>query len=710
MRAFLPVVVISAMLILACSGHPEPLSEAATGANLLLISLDTTRADRLGPYGYAAAETPALDRLAKSGVVFERCFSPAPITLPAHSSLMTGTDPFVHGVRDNGSFRLHESNVTLAEALQQAGYRTAAEVAAFVLNREFGLDQGFDRYEDTSAVADTVLNRTSASRRGDSVADAAIERLREFSADARPFFLFVHFFDPHAPYDPPGDWSTNRAHPYDGEIAYTDAQVGRILKALERLGLAENTVVVVTADHGEGLGEHDEDTHTVFLYDSTLRVPLIISAPGRLPGGLRVPGDTRLIDVAPTLLDLLGLDPLERAQGTSLLARMSRREGSATPVYGESFYPRFGYGYSQLRSWRHGGLKYIHAPTPELYDLQRDPGETVNLAEERPQDVARLRSELFSWILDAPRPPDSDHAIRVLDDESRAKLRALGYAANSAQPITDEVALFDPEGDDPKDHVIDLRIAARVLGLIREEDWGAAEALVRRLVSLNPKSAIAHSNLATLLTNRGGSVEEAVVHFERAAELVPTSDRWAALAAALERNGERERALDVYARATSTPPVFASAHVAFARALRDVGRLEDAAKQYSLGIERDSDNRDARLGLGRTRLIQRRPDEALAAFRSWVGAAPEDAEGHRGVGEAMLQKGEAAAALPHLRAAVELAPDNPATHLGVCVAAEAKGDLAVARAACSRALELTSSLGDERRAQGIRARLQRMRE
>lgn len=159
----------------------------------------------------------------------------------------------------------------------------------------------------------------------------------------------------------------------------------------------------------------------------------------------------------------------------------------------------------------------------------------------------------------------------------------------------------------------------------------------------------------------------------------------------------------MYARATSTPPVFASAHVAFARALRDVGRLEDAAKQYSLGIERDSDNRDARLGLGRTRLIQRRPDEALAAFRSWVGAAPEDAEGHRGVGEAMLQKGEAAAALPHLRAAVELAPDNPATHLGVCVAAEAKGDLAVARAACIRALELTSSLGDERRAQGIRA-------
>ena len=709
MRALLPVIAIPLLVLAACSPAAEPLSGSARGANLVLISLDTTRADRLGPYGYAQAETPGLDRLAASGVVFERCFSPVPITLPAHSSLMTGTDPFVHGVRDNGSFRLHGTNETLAEVLRDAGYRTAAEVAAFVLNREFGLDQGFEEYEDTESVADTMLNRTFASRRGDAVADKAIERLSQLSGTGSPFFLFVHFFDPHAPYDPPNDWKKNRPHPYDGEIAYTDAQVARILDALERMGLDENTVVVVTSDHGEGLGEHGEETHTVFLYDSTLHVPLIVSAPGRFPVGLRVLGNSRLIDVAPTLLDLLGLPPLSQAQGTSLLPRLSEQT-AAPPVYGESFYARFGYGFSQLRSWRDDGLKYIHAPTPELYDVKADPGETENLATERPETVARLRDELRMWIQSTPPVVDSEQSQRGLDEEESARLRSLGYAGGGGLSLPEEMEFFDPTGDDPKDRVVDLRIAARVLGLLQEEDWNAAESLARRLVEINADSALAHATLATLVTNRGGAMDEAIRHFERAAELAPTSERLAALGAAWKRNGGLERAIETYGRAVATPPVFAPTHAAYASALRDAGRLDQAATQYELGIERDPGHREARLGLGRTRLMQRRPEDALAVFRGWVEHEPEDGEGHRGVGESLLQQGDAAAALTHLRTAANLAPDNPAVQLGICVAAEARGDLAAARSACGRALDLTSASGDTSRAQAIRARLRRLAE
>jgi choline-sulfatase len=384
---------------------------------VVMITLDTTRADRLSAYGFMDASMPHLDRLAREGVVFDRAVTPAPLTLPAHASLFTGLYPHHHGVRDNADRPLAASFTTLAETLRSHGFHTSAFVGSVVLASDRGLSQGFEKYGDVPAgIPDTPGARQ---RRADSVIDDAIEWLEE--CGRAPFFTWAHLYDPHLPYDPPEPFRSRYPDSYVGEIAYADAQLGRLIETLERRNLLDRTVVIVAGDHGESLGEHGERDHGRLLYEGVLRVPLIARVPG--VAARRVPSIVRLIDVMPTLLDLLDL-PAPAADGVSLTGSIEGRDDLELEALSESMYPvRF--GLRPTRSIRDGRFKLIDSSPPELYDLERDPFERRNLYKNRPA----LARGLMERIRGAEGSVRAVPSLSAPLAELRERLAALGYAS-----------------------------------------------------------------------------------------------------------------------------------------------------------------------------------------------------------------------------------------------------------------------------------------
>jgi len=403
---------------------------------VVLITLDTTRADRLSPYGFGDAHMPALDRLAREGVVFDQATTVAPLTLPAHASLLTGLLPPHHRVRDNASAPLGNDHVTLAEVLAARGYRTAAFVGSAVLDPDRGLRQGFQEYGGISRDTSNPLAPVGRGlqRPAGAVMDDAVRWLA--TVDHAPFLLWTHLYDPHRPYEAPEPFAS-RHDPYVAEIVYADSQIGRVLDALDRRHLLDRVVVIVAADHGESLGDHRERDHGVFLYESVLRVPLILRAPGVHPA--RVATVVRLTDVMPTILDLLGL-PVPPLDGISLLATLNGQPADRD-AYAESLYPRR-HGWAPLFSLRSDRFKFIDAPRPELYDLHLDPFEERNILEQRQELAAALRTRLRS--LEQPQPATG--ARVPVDAELHARLAALGYVAGGAP----EIHPGDPHLPDPK--------------------------------------------------------------------------------------------------------------------------------------------------------------------------------------------------------------------------------------------------------------------
>jgi choline-sulfatase len=385
---------------------------------VVLVTLDTTRADRLTPYGFMDASMPHLERLAREGVVFDRAVTPAPLTLPAHASLFTGLYPHHHGVRDNADRPLAASFATLAETLRSHGFHTSAFVGSVVLASDRGLSQGFEKYGDVPAGSSGTAGPRQ--RRAESVIGDAIEWLEEL--DHAPFFLWAHLYDPHLPYDPPEPFRSRYLDSYVGEIAYADAQLGRLIETLERRGLLDRTILLVAGDHGESLGDHGERDHGMLLYEGVLRVPLIARVPGTAPR--RVASIVRLIDVMPTLLDLLDI-PAPATDGVSLAGVMDGRErGIELEALSESMYPvRF--GRRPTRSVRDGRFKLIDASPPELYDLERDPFEQRNLSEDRPV-LARL---LMKRVATAGGRLTAAPPLSAPSAELKARLAALGYGS-----------------------------------------------------------------------------------------------------------------------------------------------------------------------------------------------------------------------------------------------------------------------------------------
>jgi arylsulfatase A-like enzyme len=416
---------------------------ASAPVGVVVITLDTTRADRLPAYGLMGVAMPHLDRLAREGVVFERASSVGPLTLPAHCSLFTGLFPPRHGVRDNSSPPLAPEHTTLADILQAQGFETAAFVGSTVLDADRGLAQGFDFYSGVArdgAPADRWTGMTGQ-RRADDVMMDAIRWLDGIGGWR--FFLWTHLYDPHRPYDPPEPFRSRYTDPYVGEIAFADSQIGRLLETLERRRLLDRTIIVVAGDHGESLGEHGERDHGTFIYESVLRVPLIVRTPANAPRRIRAA--VRLVDVMPTVLDMLDL-PHATVDGVSLTNLMSgRRRHLDLDVYAESLYPQR-FGWSPLRAVRSGRFKLIDAPRPELYDLDRDPFEERNVYHERPALAKAMTARVNVLAIGRGQTINSAPSIAP---ELQARLAALGYVGSGAVGERQRLAALP----DPKDCV-----------------------------------------------------------------------------------------------------------------------------------------------------------------------------------------------------------------------------------------------------------------
>jgi arylsulfatase A-like enzyme/tetratricopeptide (TPR) repeat protein len=589
--------------------------------NVLLISIDTCRADHLGCYGYKRPTTPHIDALARAGVLFEQVLTPVPLTTPAHSSLLTGTYPPTHGVRLNNGQGLPESSVTLAEILRDAGYRTAAFVGGFPLDAGFGLNQGFETYDDRF----TKKSETSASLAERTAEEVGTPAMAWLQANAHePFFLFLHFYDAHLPYDPPEPFASSFGDdPYSGELAYVDEWIGRILERLRSLSVDGNTLVVLTADHGESLDEHGEKSHGYFIYQSTQRVPLVIRAPGG-PKGKRVAGRVSLIDLMPTVLDLTGVKPPPRLQGASLRPALEGKGSDASrPLYCESLVAGQ-FQCASLHGIVEGGWKYIRAPRPELYDLTKDPGEKNNVIAADPRVAQRL-SDRLDVLVQQMEAPTSEHDA-ASDPEAVRRLQSLGYVGGGVTP-----AASDREQglEDPKDFVATYERLEKANALFHSHRSDEARKELGEIVASRPRLVAAEEQLAQIAR-----------HDHRTAEAV---EHYARIVAILE---------DANARGD-----LAAAHFNLAFALRELGKDDEAVAQYEKAISIKPDYVEAHNSLGLALVRSGRIDEGIAHYETALKLRPDHAQAHNNLGAALEQKGRLAEAIAHFARAVALKPD-----------------------------------------------------
>jgi arylsulfatase A-like enzyme len=566
--------------------------------NVLLVTLDTVRADRLGCYGCGQAGTPVCDALAENGVLFEDAVASVPLTLPSHATILTGLSPLAHGVRENGKHRLAVAHTTLAEVLGSHGYDTAAFLGCFVLDQRFGLDQGFDLYDfEVTPEGNRPGMPDYNERPADAVTDAAISWLeaREASDPAAPFFAWVHYFDPHLPYRSPlGRAPRFAGRPYDAEIAFADQELGRLLDRVDEMGLSETTLVVLVGDHGEALGEHGEPTHGMLLYEGTMRVPFIVSCGAIFDGPHRV-GDrvVGLVDVRPTIEDLLGLAPGSPQDGASLVG------GAPDPdraVYIETMTPLSLAGWSPLHGLRTHELKYILAPVPECYDLAADPVEAVNLYPSDPPGLERLERKLASMMAETGAGPSE---TRSLSDEEIERLGALGYVQ---APLPEERgALADPKA--MMGVYNDALRSEELYSIGRYQDAGALAAKVLDQCELCTQAVrvLAFSHL------RLGRPGDAIDLLRRSVERRPDVFLVRSLAQALIIDGrydEAEEALDLY---SALAPDDGRVPLLRGDVLARRGLPREAIAEYERAIELDEN----RVGI--------RAREQIAGVRATLG-------------------------------------------------------------------------------------------
>jgi arylsulfatase A-like enzyme/Flp pilus assembly protein TadD len=541
---------------------------------VVLVSIDTLRADRLPVYGYARGRTPALDAFARDAVIFERAFAQAPQTLPSHASMFTGTLPFEHKVRDNLGFTLAEGTPTLASLFRAAGYRTGGFVSAYVLRSETGIAQGFEVYN-------AEFPRASAERspgqvqRGGLETLAAAERWLDSLADDR-FFLFFHIYEPHKPYAPPAQYE--RMDPYDGEVAFSDEIVGRLLDSLKRRGWYTDATVIVTADHGEGLGDHGEEEHGLFLYDETIRVPWLIKLPDARASGGRIPDPVQHVDLVPTIAGLAGL-PVPDGLGGRDLSPALDGSGRIEPrgIYAEALYPRYHFGWSELFALRDERYKFIKAPRPELYDLARDPQERTNLYAERAQAAGALQAGLDALL--AGRGVDSPSAV---SDEDRERLAALGYVGTGANP---RAAGAGDRLPDPKDKAPILAKYRRAVNLIGSRQLAQGAATLREILREDPDMTDVWAQYAAVL-NRMGRVRDALEAYREVIRLRPDEPTGPLGAASMLVNlGRLDEARAHAELAVRTSP--AAAHQALANIALNRRDYDEALKQADLAAGAD---------------------------------------------------------------------------------------------------------------------------
>lgn len=623
--------------------------------NLVVVTLDTTRADRIGSYGGSkAAQTPTFDRLAREGTLFELAMTTAPLTLPSHASMFTGQFPPAHGVRDNGGFFLSPDAITLAEHVRGLGMRTGAFVGAFVLDSKWGLDQGFEHYADDFDMAKARAASLAVQRPANEVVDLALPWLETVKAER--FFAWLHFYDPHAPYAPPEPFATQYAgRLYDGEVAFADAQLGRVVEFLESRGILERTIVAVLADHGESLGEHGEGTHGFFIYESATHTPFVIRAPFARTRARRVSDLVRTVDLTPTLLDLLGLPPLtSKISGRSLIPAITGdRLELELDGYAEAMYPLHHYGWSELRALRAGRFKLIDAPRPELYDLEQDPAETQNLFEERLALGQRMQSELQALEAQLSATASAEAPSADVDPEVRERLAALGYVGSFVASASSP----DTARADPKDKINLFNLMSRARNRGRDDPEGSFKevvALLEEVVRADPQVIDAWFTLGNTYFKEA-RFTEAIGYFKRALELKPDYDL---------------------------------ALINMANSYRALGQDEAALAGYEHYLRVDPKNAWVHYQAGEVCLDRNDLQAAEAHFNQAIAIDPKVAAARNALGTMAFRRGDVSGAEKLIRAALVDKPDVRLAHFNLGLIAEAVGDSAKAAQEYTRELEL----------------------
>jgi arylsulfatase A-like enzyme/Flp pilus assembly protein TadD len=615
--------------------------------NVVLITIDTLRADHLGCYGYKQIKTPNIDALAADGARFTRAFSPVPVTLPSHTAMLTGTYPMLSGMHDFSGNKLSPQQPTLATVLKQSGYVTGAVVASAVLDSKFGLNQGFDFYYDHfdfSRLEEANLDEME--RPGNVVADQTLDWLGKNSQTK--FFLWMHLYDPHYPYKPPEPYSREYStHPYDGEIAFADEQVGRLLHFLKDKGVYQNTVIVLSGDHGESLGEHGEKTHGFFIYNATMHVPLIIHLPGKSVAQA-VDDPVSLVDLMPTVLAALGAEIPSQVQGRNLLPTLrGDKSGRDRTVYGETFLPRIHFNWSELRGAENVKYHFIDAPRPELYDLAKDPGELRNLFADKKAVADEMRAQLTSLIRDNSAGKEMAEKTG-LDPALMERLKALGYAGFSGGG---DLTTPNRNLPDPKDRIATYELISDAIADSQHGRYQESIEKLKAALKTEPQSVPAHY-LQGLNYYRSKMYPEAVDELQKTVQLSP------------------DYALAVFNLG------MAQAHA---------GQIDASIVTLQRALQLDSTNFEAAYNLGVAYLQKSDLQAAAEAFRQSIAVNPELARSHRALGETLVYQDKLDEALTELRRAVELAPQDPSVHASLAKALAAKGLTAEAEQEMRRA-------------------------
>ena len=619
--------------------------------NVIVITLDTTRADRLPCYGRQDLATPTLDAFAARGVRFEKCYAQTPLTLPSHTTLMTGTLPLFHGIRDNGGFFVPEKLTTMAELFKDRGYETAAFIAAFVLDSKWGLNQGFDTYYDKFDMSKFKrISLGTVQRPANEILDQALPWLD--SRKDKKFFAWLHLYDPHSPYDPPPPYDRIYAnHPYLGEIAFADSQISRLWSWLESNALLEKTFIVFAGDHGESLGEHEEQSHGFFVYQAAIHVPLVIVTPFPKLQGVVSAEVTTLADVLPTVCDMAGLPVPAEVQGKSLLPTFFARRRPVTPLaYSETYYPRFHYGWSDLKSIQDARYKLILAPVPELYDTLADPGEEKNLVYLEKKVYESLSAKAEAFIQAASQNAyETDYS--KIDEETREKLAALGYVGS----FTDSDKLKGKKLGNPKEKIVvfnDLS-RAREMGLDGKVD--EAVPIIQGIIATDPDVTDAYFALGNIYF-QAQRYRDAIRYFEQALGRKP-DDSFAAINIAL-------------------------AHEA-------TGNFEEAEK-FLLGyMAKGFSDPQFYFMLGNMNYIQKNYDGAIPYFEKCLSSNAESGGSYSLLGAIYIVKDDLPRAEEFLRKAYEINPRLNNLHYFLAELSEKRGRMAEAEAEYLKELEIS---------------------
>ncbi len=625
----------------ACVGVPRALA-AEVPRSVILVTIDTLRADHVGCYGYKDVQTPVIDALARGGARFTHAYTPVPITLPAHSALMTGSYPMATGMHDFSGNKLPVTAETLAKVLRKNGYSTAAFIGSAVLDSRFGLNQGFDTYFDHFDFSRLLeINLDQMARRGDVVIDEALSWLK--LSPRQPFFLWVHLYDPHHPYTPPEPYATQyRTHPYDGEIAFADSQLGRLSAMLKEMGVLDRAVFVLAGDHGEGLGEHGEQTHGFFIYNSTVHVPLIIKAPPSLPRV--VDSEVSLVDVMPTILQSLKIPIPASVQGRSLLSQIQGRPAAApSNIYAESYLPLLHFHWSQVRSLQSGGMKYIETTRPEIYDVRTDPKESKNLYPTRQalgQEMRDRLNGLIRRLTPSTGPASADK--EMTDPALLERLKSLGYVAVSAGTFSDAAGKTLP---DAKDRI-------EIYELVSE----------------------------ALSDGQHGRYQEALTKLQAAekTELESVTVNYL-MALNYFRLKDYPHSIERFQATLRIDPKFALAVYYLGLAQVQLNDFQGATISFERSLELDPTNFNAAYNLGATYMKANRIDAAMRQFQRAVEINPDYAQAHGALGELYLYLKRPQDAVKSLERTIELAPKAPKAHMNLGRAYEALGRTADAQ-------------------------------